>query len=247
MEAVATDITRESDSGLLLMMGAAAESSAEDQALARHALKELHARHYGYLLGILENFAENIGTVVIDPAEFALKTFKKAFQVAAQFCDKSDGNDDKSRTQVRAWLGKIATNLARDELRRVSRLDKHIYLVVLDDSHDVPESPPDNEDATPTNPKALAALQDALAMLKSEERDILITYALFGIPTDTGRELPESEREALMRRTGYERSNIRQKWRRLSIRLKGELEPQLTNQKHSSPCLTKIQSTQPTR
>ena len=218
MEAVATDITQESDAGLLLMMGAADKSSAEDQAVAREALKVLHGRHFGYLLGVLEGFADNVGTVVIDPEEFALRTFKKAFQVAGGFRDMSDGDENKSRTQVRAWLGEIARNLARDELDRVSRLDKRVHFVVLDASHDVPESPPDNEDATPTNPKALAALQDALAMLKSEERDILITYALFGIPTDNGRELPENEREALMRRTGYERSNIRQKWCRLSMR-----------------------------
>ena len=31
-------------------------------------------------------------------------------------------------------------------------------------------------------------------------------------PTSNGRELHEIDREALMQRTGYERSNIRQKW-----------------------------------
>ncbi len=231
MEAVSLDITQESDAGLMLLMGAAGESSPADQALARDALRVLHGRHYGYLLGVLESFAENVGTVVIDPKEFALRTFKKAFQVANEFRDMSDGDSAKAERQVKAWLGKIASNLARDELDRVSRREKHVQFCVLDDTHDISDAPLEVEDATPTEPEALAALRDNLAMLKPEERDILMTYGLFGIPTKNGRELPNDVREALEERTGYERSNIRQKWHRLSQRLKAELEPTLKNQK----------------
>lgn len=229
METVATDVAQQSDVGLVLLMGAADAASPEDQALAREALRELHRRHYGYLLGVLEGFADNVGTVIIDPEEFALRTFKKAFQNGSDFQDRSDGDVGKGETQVRAWLGTIASNLARDELDRVSRREKHVQLVVLDDSHDVPEPAPDLEDTTPTNPKLLAALKDALAMLKPEERDILTTYGTFGFPTPNGRELPNDVRQALEDRTGYERSNIRQKWHRLSKRLRAELEPLLTN------------------
>jgi DNA-directed RNA polymerase specialized sigma24 family protein len=245
MEAVSAEITQESDASLMLLMGAAGESSAEDQALAREALRVLHTRHYAYLLGVLEDFAENLGTVVIDPQEFSLRTFKKAFQVANNFCDRSDGDGAKAKSQVRAWLGQIATNLARDELDRVSRLDKRVHFVVLDDIHDIPELPEGDEGIAPTEHKALDALQDTMATLKPEEHDILMTYALFGFPTEHGRELPEREREALMQRTGYERSNIRQKWCRLTKRLHTDLEPLLINQKYS--CKTKLQSTQPTR
>ena len=230
----------------MALMGAASSSSA-DQAVAREALRILHGRYYAYLVRILERFAESVGTVVIDPEEFTLRTFKKAFQVAGEFRDLSGGDADKAQAQVKCWLGKIARNLARDELDRLSRRNKHVELVVLDETHDIPEAPSDVDDATPTEPRALAALEDTLATLKPEERDILITYGSFGFPTENGRELPRDVREALERRTGYERSTIRQKWRRLSIRLKSELEPALTNRKHSSPCQTKFQSTQPTR
>jgi hypothetical protein len=51
-----------------------------------------------------------------------------------------------------------------------------------------------------------------------------MTYAAVGIPTKIGRELPKEDRDALEERTGYERSNIRQKWLRLSRKLKAELE-----------------------
>lgn len=247
METVAVDLAQESDAGLMLIIGAASSSSPGDQALAREALRIVHERHYGYLVGILGRFAESVGTVVIDPEEFALRTFRKAFQVANEFCDDSGGNAAKAGAQVRGWLGRIASNLARDELRKVNRRREHIQVVVLDETHDVPEPPSNVSDNTPTEPKALAALEGTLATLKPEERDILITYALFGFPTENGRELPQVDREALELRTGYERSNIRQKWRRLSLRLKSDLEPLLTNRNHTSPCQTKFQSTQPTR
>lgn len=246
METVAAEITQESDTGLVLLMGAAGESSAEDRAVAIEALRLLHSRHYEYLVGVLEGFAENLGTVVIDPEEFALKTFKKAFQVAFRFCDQSGGDAIKARVQVRAWLGKIARNLARDELDRVSRLDKHIHLVVLDETHDIPVESEDDGDITPTESKALDSLKTALAKLKPEERDIVITYAEFGVPTKNGRELPEDVREALMQRTGYERSNVRQKWCRLTKQLHADLEPFLKNQNQSSLCKTKLH-TQATR
>ncbi len=247
METVSVDLEHESDVGLMLLMGAASSSSPNDQAIAREALRTLHARYYGYLVRVLEGFSENVGTVVIDPEEFALRTFKKAFQVADGFCDESDGDPAKAAAQVKGWLGTVAKNLARDELRRVSNQAEHVQFVVLDDTHDVPEPPSDGGDATPTEPKALAALQDTLDMLKPEERDILITYATFGFPTESGRELPKDVRNALEQRTGYERSNIRQKWRRLSMTLKTQLEPTLKNTKHSSSCQTKFQSIQPTK
>ena len=92
----------------------------------------------------------------------------------------------------------------------------------------------ESSDAVPTNSRALAALQTVLESLKPEERDILMTYGAHAIPTSTGRELPAEIRDELEQRTGYERSNIRQKWRRLSQRLKSELEPPLTTRTPSS-------------
>jgi DNA-directed RNA polymerase specialized sigma24 family protein len=241
------DFSKESDSGLVLLMGSADKSSPEDRSIARQALRELHTRHYAYLLGILEKFAENVGTVVIDPEEFAKQTFKKAFDSASNFRDKSNGDPDKAHGLVRSWLGQIATNLAKDELRRVSRRKAHVELVTLDENHDIPAPTYDEENALPTESKALAEIQDHLAMLKPEEYDILMTYASFGFPTNNGRELPKDVRDALEERTGYERSNIRQKWRRLTLQLKAKLEPTLLNHKTASPCKKTIQSTQLTK
>ncbi len=228
METAALGLAGETDAGLLFLIGEADASSAADEALAREAQRVFFNRHYGYVLAILKRFAENVGTVIIDPDEFTVATLAKAFVSAKTFRDKSEGDPARSAAQVRAWLGRIASNLAKDELDRVSRLDADLHVVILDDEHDIPEEPAEIDGGAPTNRRALAALRTILDALKPEERDILMTYGTYGIPTQNGRELPADVREALERRTGYERCSIRQKWHRLSQRLKRELESFLT-------------------
>ena len=225
METVSVDVAQESDAGLLLLIGAADASSREDQALAREARREFHERHYGYVFAVLKGFAANVGTIVVDPKGFASATFQKAFKSAHAFRDKSRGDSIRSAAQVKAWLGVVASNLAKDELDRISRLQNHVQFVALDETHDVAEETPDSSDPTPTNPRALAALRKIIRGLKPEDRDVVATYGAFGIPTPNGRELPKEVREALERRTGFERSYIRKKWERLSHRLRSELEP----------------------
>jgi DNA-directed RNA polymerase specialized sigma24 family protein len=230
MQSLSMDMDQETDAGLMLLMGAAGPAP-EEQELARAALQELHHRYYGYVLAVAEGYSENFGTIEIDPKEFATATFKKAFEKAATFQDKSNGDPDRSKLQVKSWLGIIARNLARDALDKIKRRNDGVVLVVLDETTDAPEPEAEPElDATSTAPAALTALRAALDSLKPEERDILMTYAAFGVPTESGRELPKDVRDALEERTGYERSNIRQKWFRLSRKLKAELEPYFITQ-----------------
>jgi RNA polymerase sigma factor (sigma-70 family) len=228
METVTVDVARETDAGLLVLIGAADASSDQDRTLAFEARHEFYTRHYGYVLAVLKKFAANAGTVVIDPKEFAAATFKKVFRCAGRFRDKSQGDPDKSAGQIRAYLGRAASNLAKDELNRISRLANEGHFVVLDEARDIPAEQLEPSDSKPTHPRALAALQLILDGLKPEERDILLTYGCHGFSTVNGRELPKEVREALARRTGYERSTIRQKWHRLSQRLELELEPLLS-------------------
>jgi RNA polymerase sigma factor (sigma-70 family) len=227
MQSLPVDIVQETDAGLMLLMGAAGPAN-EEQELAHVALRELHRRYYPYVLKVAEGFSKNFGTVEIDPEGFATATFKKAYDRAASFQDKSGGSSELSELQVKAWLGKVARNLARDALDKIKRRHSHIEIVPLDENSEIPE--PELlpvEDTTPTAPAALNALQAALDVLKPEERDILLTYAAFGVRTKNGRELPKDVRESLEDRIGYERSTIRQKWLRLQRKLKTELEQYL--------------------
>ncbi len=227
MQAVSIDFTQESDAGLLYLIGEATDEPTE-KSLARDAMREFHVRHYPYVLGRLGEFAKNMGSVVVDVERFTAITFEKAFRAAKRFKDTSHGIHELASRKVRAWMGQIATNLVRDELKRVNRKQFGIQLVPLNDdidaAIDTDESDQD-ESLEPTDSRALAELKAILATLRVEEQDILITYATFGKPTATGRELPPDIRDALEERTRYERSNIRQKWRRLSQRLKAQLEP----------------------
>lgn len=230
MQSVAIELSDETDVGLLLLIGGAADTLA-DQTLAREALRELHTRHYGYVLGVLERYAENAGTLAIDPKEWASKTFVKAFQNAGSFSDRTNENGAPVAGQVRAWLGVIARNAALDEIDRLDRQQRRLPVSVLEDCHVSAVAAPLADDIdsleseSPTPPAILRKLREFLASLKPAERDIVMAYAEFGEPTASGRELPPEVRAALERSTGYERSNIRQKWRRLSQRLKTELEP----------------------
>ena len=214
----------------------AATSAPDEQRLAHAALKELHLRYYAYVLTVTEGFSENFGTVEIDPEAFANATFKKAFLCAAGFQDESGSDKELASRKVKAWLGTVAKNLARDALDKFRRQREHLQIVPLDETIDQSEIKPEPElDTTPTATPALEALRNALDALKPEERDILNTYASFGVTTKNGRELPKDEREALEIRTGYERSNIRQKWLRLTRKLKTELEPLMTTHRNLNP------------
>lgn len=217
------DVSNESDVGLMLLLGAAGDDP-DEQVFAHEALRELHKRHYPYVLGVLEKYADNAGTIAIDPEEFALETFKKAFRYAGGFRDQSGGCFTTGTAKVRAWLGIIADNLARDELDRISNRKKYLRFVLLDESHDLPEPSEEIDVTIPTDPETLAAVQSVLDALKPAERDIVMTYGAFGIPTAIGGlELPKDVRDALEARTGYERCTIRQKWHRLKARLENTL------------------------
>ena len=234
MQSLSMDMGRETDAGLMLLMGAAGPAP-EEQQIARSALQELHRRYYPYVLAIAEGYSENFGTVEIDAKEFATATFKRAYERAASFEDKSKANPEHAKLQVKAWLGVIARNLSRDALDKIRRRHGHLEVVPLQETIDVPDDEPIPEmDTLSTPTAAIVALREALDALKPEDRDILMTYAAFGIPTKSGRELPKEARDSLQERTGYERSNIRQKWLRLTRKLEAELEPILTTQRNSN-------------
>lgn len=230
MQAVPIDLTEESDAGLLYLIREES-SSPDDAVLAREAMRAFHARHLAYVLGVLRKFVVGLDSVQIDVELFASKTFAKAFKAAASFEDGSGGDAELAQRKVRAWLGRIANNLARDEFKRASRKQCGVHLVPFEEGMDAPvesEEIDDSEIPVPTNARALARLSEIKGTLKPAEWEILITYATWGISTATGWQVPADIREALEKNTGYERSNIRQIWKRLSQRLKDELAPFLT-------------------
>jgi DNA-directed RNA polymerase specialized sigma24 family protein len=168
METMSLDVAGESTSNLMLWIGESGEN-AEDQQIAREALQELHKRCYAYVYAVVSKFGENLGTATVDPEAFALASFIKAFECAYQFQDRSDGDPERADHQVKAWLGRIAINLAKDELQRLSTLNDGMRFVVLEEAFDIPDTSNEVCDEIPTNPKALESLRDVLESLKAEE------------------------------------------------------------------------------
>jgi len=174
MIAVTVDLTQESEVDLLYLIGEAGNSNqTEDYQLAHASLQELHSRHFGYLRGVLRSFAENCGTITIDPDEYANQTFAKIMDCAPKFQDKSNGDKKLGQKLFRAWLGKIAKNLAKDQLKKISRNLDQANLVPFDETyHSLEEI--DLDTTSRTSPKVLQAVKDGLDALKPEERDVVM-------------------------------------------------------------------------
>ncbi|WP_395741688.1 RNA polymerase sigma factor [Prosthecobacter sp.] len=232
MHTVQNPFSDESDACLLYLIGEAGSSEA-DQDLANKAFREFHQRHFGFVCAVLDRYARQLETVEIDTGLLCNQVFEKAYRKAHSFSDKSNNDKEACRKLVRAWLGRVASNLARDALRSLARSHPGITIVPLAADHDIVINVDETrDDETPTPRKELKKLQELLQQMKPEERDILLTYANFAECKAGGRELPSSERDALEQRTGYERSTIRQKYRRLILRLQTELAPASSTTSH---------------
>lgn len=233
MPNVPTPLSEESDAWLLCLM-TDANSSPNAQLQANQALKEFHRRHYRYILDILTQFANQFETLEIDADILCNQVFVKAYKNAGSFEDRSNDNKEIGEKLARAWLGKIAVNLGKDALKSVKRSHPGVVLVPMpEDDHFTNDLAEELDDLTPTPRRELQALRAFLDRLKPEEKDILLTYAAFAEKKGSGSELPPDVRAALEIRTGYERSTIRQKYKRLRERAEAELMPVATTTKHA--------------
>ncbi|MFZ4593882.1 MAG: hypothetical protein ACOYOF_06470 [Verrucomicrobiaceae bacterium] len=233
MPTAPNSLSEESDAWLLCLM-ADANSSISAQLQANLALQEFHRRHYGYILAIQTQFANQFETLEIDADILCNQVFVKAYKNAGSFEDRSNDNKEVGEKLARAWLGKIAVNLGKDALKSVKRSHPGIVLVPMpEDDHFINDLTEDLDDLTPTPRRELEALRAFLDRLKPEEKEILVTYATFAEKKGGGSELPPDVRAALELSTGYERSTIRQKYKRLRERAEAELMPVATTTKHA--------------
>ena len=237
MTIVPNSLSEESDAWLLCLM-ADANSSINAQLQANQALQEFHRRHYAYIFTILTQFANQFETLEIDADILCNQVFVKAYKNAGSFEDRSNDNKEVGEKQVRAWLGKIAVNLGKDALKSAKRSHPGIVILPMpEDDHFIDDKTDHLDDLPPTPRRELEALRAFLDRLKPEENDILLTYATFAERKGGGSELPADVRSALELRTGYERSTIRQKYKRLRERAEAELMPVATTTK---PALTHV-------
>ena len=107
------DLTEDSDYDLLEMM----TWKESDPGVAREAWAELYRRHVKYLFSVCRKYARGLGG---DEAaeDLTSETFKHIYEKGAStFRPGSTSDPDRMRRHVRAWLGRIAHNLACNAYR----------------------------------------------------------------------------------------------------------------------------------
>jgi DNA-directed RNA polymerase specialized sigma24 family protein len=218
-------LSQKSDADLLSEIGMA-EDFPDD---AEAAFREFHRRHMGYVYGRLRKWIDDseMRTRTLDGEQLASTAFERAFHKAADYRDQSGGDAVLGNNQVRAWLFRIAMNLALSALRSPSaQLRKQM--------RDLPDENclEDTEDASPpgVSPEMAALAERAMASLNEVDRDILYTclaYRAFGEQADA---LPQEVRKELLAKHGLSEATFRQRKSRALKRLREFFSEHSANQ-----------------
>lgn len=193
-------IRNETDEDLLVYIGL-------DGDQGRAAWGEFYERHVGYVFGTLARRWGNVldrGSLEDATQEVFLRAHRYADSYdAAKASSPAPAADTgvESRRRVRAWLGRIATNVVQNELsRRAGTLTD-----VLDDA--VHYAPAHQDDGDP-NPKLLAVCR-ALLELSPRDQDVLRTTMLYNKPGELHQRLPDHASQALASAWSTTPTNIR--------------------------------------
>ena len=174
-------IKDETDEDLLVYIGLEGEEG-------REAWGEFYERHVGYVFGILaRRWGGVLDTGSLEDAtqEVFLRAHRYSGSYDAAKASNPAASDTgvESRRRVRAWLGRIATNVVKDEISRRAGTRTE----VLDEAvHDAP----DNQDAVDPSPELLA-VSKALSELTPREQDVLRTTMLYNKPGALHQRLPD--------------------------------------------------------
>ena len=191
------DLSGESDYDLLEMM----TWRESDIDVAREAFAELYRRHVKYLYSVCRKYSKGLGGD--DAAEdLTSETFKLIYEKGAStFKPGSASDSDGMRRHVRAWLGRIAHNLACDVFR--GRVPEIRLEEDQRDSAGNQESPEDLERSS-----RLLALMEKI--LTKRELDVLRVTSQYVDLRKPHQKLPDDVLEDLARQWGVTHENIRQ-------------------------------------
>lgn len=219
------NLSQKSDAGLLSEIGMAEHFPDEAEA----AFREFHRRHMGYVYGRLRKWIEvsESRTRTLDGEQLASAAFEKAFHKASDYRDQSGGDTVLGNNQVRAWLFRIAMNLALSALSSpAAQLLKQVGDLpdeyCLEDTEDF--SPPE------VSHKTAMRVAKALQSLNEVDRDIIYTclaYRAFGDQADA---LPNEVRKELLAKHSLAEATFRQRKSRALKRLREILSEHSANQ-----------------
>ena len=195
----ATGPTEPADAELFLRI--AQRKSAPARARDAQALiYERHVRYlYGAVLRMNPSLLEMAGT---RPEDLVQETFGRAFERAHTY-DPGDAHDPEAqRRRTRAWLGRIASRLLADALRRPRELAA---------SPLVERAQSERISAPPSSRRRgrLAVMSEALEQLSEREQDVLRVSALYQKTGEAHQRLPNEVSAELAVRWGTTNDNIR--------------------------------------
>jgi len=193
----ALDLSGDSDYDLLEMM----TWKESDINVAREAFAELYRRHVRYLYAVCRKYSKGLGG---DDAaqDLTSETFKLVYEKGAStFKPGSASDPDGMRRHVRAWLGRIAHNLACDVFRgRAPEIRLEEDEIDSAGDHEKPEYS--------ERSLRLLALMDEI--LTKRELDVLRVTSQYIDLRKPNQKLPGDVLEDIARRWGITHENIRQ-------------------------------------
>lgn len=172
-------------------------------ARSKAAWAELYSRHCVYVYAICKRaFLSILRPEQIE--ELVQDTFIRAFQKANTFSTDPLLDIAGQRKAVRAWLGAISENIARDYFR-----DQPLVDFVDEEALDSYAAQPVDENSD-GNSAGLEILEAALATLSDREQHVLRTTAFWYKPGADNQRLPNKVMENLAADLNTTPANIRQ-------------------------------------
>lgn len=174
-----------------------------DAPRARSAQAQFYERHVRYLYGAVLRMKQSMLEMAgLRPEDLVQDTFHRAFERAHTY-DPADAVDpDAQRRRTRAWLGRIATRLLADALRRPNEIAATPF---------VEQAPLERQSAPPSSRRRgrLQLVSEGLEQLTDREQDVLRVTALYQRAGETHQRLPNEVSAELATRWGTTNENIR--------------------------------------
>ena len=173
----------------------------EDPAAAECAWAEFYRRHMEYLYGVCQRaYRDLVGDLGVE--DLVQDTFVRAFEKAHTFSSRGVTEPERLRRLVRAWLGKVASNLFRQGMLlspKVDYTDEELQV-----ASNVSDDPP-----APDSPGVVLA-QQALAALTEREQHVLRVTAHWYRPGQKHQRLPNRQMAELAKALKTTPTNVRQ-------------------------------------
>jgi len=176
-----------------------------DAPRARGAQAQFYERHIRYLYGSVLRMKQSLLEMAgLRPEDLVQDTFHRVFERAHTY-DPGDAVDpDAQRRRTRAWLGRIATRLLADALRRPNEIAATPFVEQASMESSRQSAPPSSR-----RRGRLQLVSEGLDQLTDREQDVLRVTALYQRAGEAHQRLPNEVSAELATRWGTTNENIR--------------------------------------